>query len=304
MPNPPLYLGIDIGGTNIRGALVNAEGHIHDSIARPLPSDAEGRRQAPMEIATHYRDAAAGIGLAIAGTVSSGVLTWSANLGLKDIDYATELGAYTSGPVAVLNDARAAGLAEASVGAGRGEHSVLSITVGTGIGGAIIIGGRLLEGTGDAGEIGHMVSIPSGPDCTCGRQGCWERFVGGRALSQTAARLYPHASDALGYMIQEAEEKREPALGAIDHATSLFHAGVDNICAVLAPDVIVLGGGVMARRGLIAQRYRASLGSLRWGARTRVDDSVLGDRAGQIGAALAAERAITERRTNRAPMDL
>ncbi len=281
-------LGIDLGATQLRFALVDRNGAVHHTERRALPDDPRARAALPGEIAAAHRGHVVGVGLAVAGTVAGGVLTWSANLGLHDLDLGAELAARSRGPAVVLNDARAAGYAEALVGGGSGASSVLAVTVGTGIGGAVILDGRLVEGTGDAGEIGHQVIDPGGPVCGCGRRGCWETFVGGRALARTAGQHYPGDLDPLARLITRAEAGDPSAGAVVEAAAAHFALGLDNLCAVLAPAVVVLGGGVMARNGLIARRYRAAAQTLRWGARTQVRDSLLGDAAGQIGAALAA----------------
>ncbi len=288
MSDHDAYLGIDLGGTHVRWAVVDRTGGVLSTRSRVLPPDPAARATVPEELAAAHRGRVAGIGLAVAGTVTDGVLTWSANLGLHDVDFAGRLTASGGVPAVVLNDARAAGYAEARVGAGAGAASVLAVTVGTGIGGAIIIDERLIAGTGDAGEIGHLVIDPAGPPCGCGRRGCWETFVGGRALARAAAERYPDAPDPLARLIALAEAGDPTAGAVVDGAATRFALGLDNLCAVLAPAVIVLGGGVMARDGLIARRYRAAAGTLRWGARSAIRDSRLGDTAGQIGAALAA----------------
>lgn len=282
------FLGIDMGGTNIRAAIVDGTGRVIHTENRALGSSQKVKAEAPLLLAEEYADRVAGIGLAVAGTVDDGVLTWSANLNLHGVEYRREINRRTGLPSVVLNDARAAGLAEARVGAGAGAATVLAITVGTGIGGAVIVNGNLLEGTGDAGEIGHMVLDPGGAECTCGRHGCWELMVSGKALARRAKQLYPGAPDPLGVLIIEASNGTAVAREAVESITQDFAMGVDNLSAILAPQVIVLGGGVMARNGLIAERYRSIGPRLRWGRRARIVDSALGDTAGQIGAALAA----------------
>lgn len=283
-----LYLGIDMGGTNIRFALVDTHGHIHSSESRPLALDREARIHGPVEILQEFESQIAGIGVAIAGTFTGGLLDWSANLGLHSVDFGSLLAEHTTKPISLLNDARAAGLAEALVGGGVGAHSVLSVTVGTGIGGALIVDGKLLLGTGDAGEIGHMVVDPTGPDCNCGRNGCWERLVGGRALAEQATLLYPSSADPLSELLQNISDGHESAAAILNRAAQLFALGIDNLCAVLAPDAIVLGGGVMARNGAVARAYRDAIRHTRWGTQSQVRHSALGDTAGQIGAALSA----------------
>ncbi|MGC3954329.1 MAG: ROK family protein [Propionicimonas sp.] len=290
-PSPPV-LGIDMGGTNLRHALVDADGNPFGAASAPLPNDLGERAAAPVRIAARHRDTAAAVGLAVAGTVEDGVLVWSANLGLHDVGFASLLGREFDGPVVVLNDARAAGLAEAVLGAGQALGSVLSITVGTGIGGALILDGRLIEGTGQAGEIGHMVIDPSGPPCNCGRRGCWEQLAGGRALTRAARRLYPGAAEPVAQLVGRAEAGDDAALAELSRAAELFGLGIDNLCATLAPEMIILGGGIMARGGLVSEAYRAAAGATVWGARTRLRDSRLGDAAGYLGAAIAARAAL------------
>lgn len=284
------FLGIDMGGTNIRASILDARGAILQSHTRSLPDGAAGRREAPAVLVREFGGDVDAIGMAVAGTVRAGVLTWSANLDLHDVPYRDLLEDLSGRPVVVLNDARAAGFAEASVGAGAGGRVVLTVTVGTGIGGAIVVGGALLEGTGDAGEIGHMVVSPDGPACSCGRAGCWELFVSGKALARLAASLYPESRDPLEVWLRALEAGEASATAVLGERCRLFGLGLDNLAAVINPDVIVLGGGVMAKDGVVARAYRQAVGDLRWGARTRIVASTLGDSAGQIGAGLAAAR--------------
>jgi glucokinase len=201
----------------------------------------------------------------------------------------------------VVNDARAAGLAEALVGAGRGASTVLSVTVGTGIGGALVADGSLIVGTGFAGEVGHMMMNPSGPPCTCGRNGCWERYVGGRALAARAEAIYPQHPEPLEQLLADATDSSSRAAIVIREAADTFMHGLDNLHAIFAPAIVVLGGGIMARNGLVAREYREAAERTRWGDRAVVRDSQLGDSAGIIGAALASS---TTEPTNPASMDL
>jgi glucokinase len=138
-----------------------------------------------------------------------------------------------------------------------------------------------------------MVIHPDGPACGCGRHGCWETFSSGRALDRAAALVLrgdgrePSARD----LVKAAEHGNQAAAGALSRAASDFALGVNNICAILNPDLIILGGGVFARGGLVSKAYLAAAAQLRWGAATRIARSRLGDRAGLIGAALLARDA-------------
>jgi glucokinase len=285
----PLFLGIDFGGSTLRTAVVDASGGILERTRTLLPEDMAARAAAPLELTARYRGVVAGVGMAVAGTVHAGVLTWSANLGLHDIPYERLLTEASGVPAVLLNDARAAGLAEARWGAGAGRDLALVLTVGTGIGGALVHGGQLVEGTGNAGEVGHMRLADCGVRCGCGREGCWETFAGGRALERQArALLGESVADAASQLAERAQAGDPAAAGVVAAAARYFSRGVDVLCAVLAPDIIVLGGGVMARRGYVADTYHAALSSLRWGTGTRIVHSALGDDAGKLGAAARA----------------
>jgi glucokinase len=190
-------------------------------------------------------------------------------------------------PVRVVNDARAAGYAEARRAivpdSRTGGGTVLVVTVGTGIGGAVVVGGRLLEGSGHAGEIGHMSIDPHGRQCDCGRRGCWERLVGGRALRESLGDRWASVGDLAAC----AERGDENAVAHIAARAEAFGAGLDSLCAVLAPTTVVLGGGIIARGGPIAAAYTAAARDLRW-LRGRLQLSRLGDHAGLMGAGLLA----------------
>jgi glucokinase len=234
--------------------------------------------------------------MAVAGTVRDGVLTWSPNLGLHDVPFARMLREETGVPAVLLNDAKAAGLAEARIGAGIGRSHVLVLTLGTGIGGALIHDGRLVQGTGDAGEVGHMRLWEDGVPCGCGRVGCWETRIGGRALERAAIELLGPGEDApVATMQSLAGPGHDGARRIIESAARDFGRGGDALCAVLAPEVIVIGGGMAARRDLVVTSYLGQISAGRWSGRAEVTLSSLGDDAGQLGAALHAVDLITSK---------
>lgn len=292
-------IGIDLGATHVRAAIVDAAGTIIAATRLRLPPDPVTRRQAATDITvglirSNPEHQVAAVGLAVAGTVAGGVLTWSANLGLARIDYRSELQEATGRPAVVINDARAAALAEAHHGAGVGAATMVMVTVGTGIGGGLVIGGRLHVGTGDAGEIGHLLIDPRGPRCRCGHCGCWEQMAGGLALDAAAAAhlaacraATAGGQPAAASLAEAAGRGDKVAADIIGRHADLFARGLDSLCAVLAPDLLVLGGGIIARRGPIRDAYLSAARKLRWHAGdTRT--AVLGDNAGMIGAAYAA----------------
>jgi glucokinase len=291
-------IGIDLGATHIRAGLLDPDGHLTRKLRRTLPPDPSTRRRAPAQVLAEYPDIDVdAVGLAVAGTVTDGVLTWSANLGLADVDFAAEMPGQR---VTVLNDARAAALAEARLGAGAHAPTVLMVTVGTGLGGALVRDGRLELGTGHAGEVGHLRLDADGPPCACGNHGCWEQLAGGVALNRTGAALAsrhrgpgdPADGTAGAAFLARAAAAGEPeAVAALRWHARQFARGLDSLCGVLAPHVLVLGGGLIARRGPVHDEYVAAADGLRW-HRGRTRTAVLGDDAGALGAALAANTAV------------
>lgn len=303
---PAVAIGIDLGATHLRAALIEENGSVTSAIRRVLPNDRQSRRHAAIDAAVnlikgHPRRRIDAVGLAVAGTVRDGSLTWSANLGLDGIDFGGELRAATGLPAAVVNGAHAAALAEARIGAGICADTMVMVTVGSGIGGGIVLHGRLHTGAGHAGEIGHLLLDPLGPLCRCGQRGCWERMAGGLALGTAAL----HAADADPQsLIAAVDEDHQPDAASLAQAASngdrtasdvirwhahLFARGLDSLCAVLAPDLLVLGGGIIARPGPLRDAYRAAADNLRWHHGT-VTTGMLGDNAGMIGAAMAARQ--------------
>lgn len=291
----PATIGMDLGGTHLRAALVDRRGTATALVRRVLPKDLVGRRNAVAaladEILAEHNDRVIdGIGLAVAGTVSDGVLVWSANLGLNGIDFRSELQAATGHRTVVLNDARAAALAEAHSGAAVGAASVLMVTVGTGIGGGIVTDGRLYTGTGHAGEIGHLPLEAQGPLCRCGIHGCWEQLAGGRALDASAVAT--GRPDAAG-LADAAARGDQVAADIIRTHASFFARGLDGLCAVLAPQLLILGGGIIARSGPVATAYLAAARKLHW-HQGETREAALGDHAGLIGAALALQHEVAD----------
>lgn len=292
------FLGIDLGGSTVRASLVDASGTILEQVRALLPDSPGLRQQAVLSLARNYRGTVTAAGMAVAGTVREGVLNWSPNLDLHDVPFARLLREETGVPAVLLNDARAAGLAEARIGAGVGRSLVLVLTLGTGIGGALIYDGRLVEGTGDAGEVGHMRLWDSGVRCGCGRTGCWETRVGGRALERAAIELLGSGEDSPVATLESlAGRGHDGARRVIESAARDFGRGVDALCAVLAPDAIIIGGGMTARGGLVATSYLQQISAGRWGGQAEVIRSSLGDDAGQLGAALHAADYLLSKRS-------
>ena len=187
------YLGVDLGGTNIKAALVDADGAIIKEASTPtkLPRPAEAVCDDIAALCNQLAQGqlVAGIGVGCPGTVDGGLVRYSNNLDWHDFAMGDYLRARTGLPVALANDANAAALGEALAGCAKGAESAVIITLGTGVGGGVVPGGKMLTGyTGAAAEPGHMVILdtPDAPRCTCGRPGCLESLASATALIRMA----------------------------------------------------------------------------------------------------------------------
>jgi glucokinase len=184
----------------------------------------------------------------------------------------------------MVNDARAFTLAEGTVGAGAGARVMLGITLGTGIGGGVMIDGRLHMGAfGTAGEFGHQTVMPDGPVCGCGNQGCLEAVARGSAIAQKVGVRNAEAAYAL------ASEGNAGAIEAIAEASFYMAIGVSNAVALLGLDTVVLGGGIMSAGDLVLDPLRDALAkrvTLVPVDQVRIVRAALGGKAGAIGAAL------------------
>jgi glucokinase len=306
-------VGVDIGGTKVLavrlgpGATVEAE----VKVATPQRGDEVVERIAEVVGAVAGPGPTpAAIGVGIPGLVdASGVLRFSPHLpGLVGVPLAERLVSGTPGArVWVGNDATAAGWAEHLVGSGRGHDDQLMITIGTGIGGGIIAGGRLIEGRHRfAGEPGHMVIDPHGPLCPCGQRGCWERFASGSGLGQLGreaaiagqadevARLAGGDPEAVrGEHVTTAAAHGDPEARAIMARFGWWLAlGLANLTTLLDPGVIVIGGGVIDAGEVLLGPTRAAFADLVEAGQELRDVAILpaalGPRAGAIGAGMLA----------------
>ena len=197
------YLGVDLGGTNIKAALVSENGEIIKEAATPtnLPRTAQEVCDdiAALCLQLSAGEAVVGIGVGCPGTVCDGVVLYSNNLDWHDFAMADYLQAKTGLPVCLGNDANVAALGETLAGCAKGAQSAVILTLGTGVGAGVVLGGKLLTGyTGAAAEAGHMViaDTPDAPLCTCGRRGCLESLASATALirmTRAARRTHPES---------------------------------------------------------------------------------------------------------------
>ena len=188
-----MYIGIDVGGTNLKAGLVDEAGHILVTEKTPLGTfpGAEGFAQKLAELAAAVmkkggaaREEVSYVGIGIPGAVADGVILYTANIPMEHVPIEALFRQHLDLPVLLGNDADCAAVGEWVCGAGRGTRDFLVLTLGTGIGGGLILGGRLYAGQGAGGEVGHMVVEKDGAPCNCGRRGCWEQYSSASALKR------------------------------------------------------------------------------------------------------------------------
>ena len=308
----PLAVGVDIGGTKVAAAVVDAAGRVlrHEQRRTPATSP-DSIRDVVVDLVgelsrTHRVEA---VGVGAAGWIDAGrsVVRYAPNLAWRDEPLQDLLSAALDLPVVVENDANAAAWAEFRFGAARqATESMVLLTVGTGIGGGIVVGGELVRGAhGMAGEIGHTRVVPDGLPCGCGRQGCLEQYASGTALvrlAREAVAQQPEPSGVLvelaggdparidGPMVTRAARAGDAAARyAFDQVGHWLGAGLADVVAVLDPELLVLGGGVMAAGELllapVREAYRQALARRGQFPVAPVTAASLGPLAGVIGAA-------------------
>ncbi len=310
-------VGIDLGATKCLGVALDEGGSVVAEHRLATPEGAEAIVDTIVSVATAL-GAPASVGVGAPGLVDvDGVLRFAPNLpGVVDVPLRALIEDRLPGSnVRIENDASAAAWAECRVGAASGAGHALMATLGTGIGGGIIAGGGLLRGaSGFAGEIGHMVVDPNGPPCPCGKQGCWERLASGTGLGRLAreaavaeprSRLVElaggDADDVRGeHVTWAAAEGDSHACAVMERFAWWVALGLANLTAILDPERIVLGGGLVASGEVLLAPVRKAFAGLVEGGEHRpavpIVAASLGEQAGAIGAALLArqERATVE----------
>lgn len=265
-----LYAVCDLGGTTTRIALIDERGVIKLDASQPTPrKSSTSIIDGVVELTEELLAAAGkgksnldGFGIGVAGLVDfkTGTVVFAPNLPLRNTPLKKILAKRFGTRVVVDNDAAAATLGEAKFGAGRGVKNFIMLTIGTGIGGGIVIDGVLYRGTsGSAGELGHMVITAEGPGCECGGQGCLEAVASGRAIAARARAAVKKAGrgkivdlaagdlkNITGEVVaQAARAGDKTAVGVLEETGRLIGAGLVSIVNAFNPDMIALGGGVM-----------------------------------------------------------
>ena len=284
MKRDELYIGVDVGGTNVRAAVVDPEGHILGQEKHRLQSREPPQVAEAVVRAAKTACGAAGLpfselkamGVGVAGMVQrgTGLVLNAPNLGWRDVPFAKLLAARAPKlPLWIANDLSVAAWGERAAGAGRGVDDLIVVLVGSGVGAGIILGGKLHEGaSGVAGELGHILVHPGGRTCGCGKRGCLEAYAGGHNLAAWARddlriglaaaraaqkplavgkKLLDQAGGDLekitaAAMERAAHEGCELSRRLLDEAGRLLGVALANLVTVLNPARLLLGGGVLA----------------------------------------------------------
>jgi glucokinase len=294
--------GFDLGGTQLKYGLIDAEGRILYKDKAPTPRSIEGFIRLVGEIwrSLKARSAepilAAGFGIPGIYDLRSRKILQSPNYpGLDEFDLQPALARVIDAPLRVDNDANMAAYGEYAYGAGRGGSSLVLLTVGTGIGGGIILGGRLWQGgCGYAGEVGHIIVHPDGEMCNCGLQGCLEAEASATAIVRHYLRAAGSREPLTAEEIYHRAKSGDAAAGeAFGRAGFYLGIGLGILINLLNPEKILLGGGVMTTGELLLEpavaearnrSYKASF------ACCAIERASLGNDAGMIGSAAWALR--------------
>ncbi|MFL6023776.1 MAG: ROK family glucokinase [Marmoricola sp.] len=306
-----LTVGIDIGGTKIAGGVVDESGHVVAETRRDSPADhVDAITEAVVDIVEEFRreHQIVAVGVAAAGFLDRerDTVMFAPNLAWRDAPLRSLVKKRVQLPTVLENDANAAAWAEYRFGAGRDARTLALVASGTGIGGGLVIDGRLfLGGFGVGAEFGHMRVVPNGRRCNCGLNGCWEAYGSGTGLTARARELVTENAagapvlvelsggdiEAIdGRMVTEAAERGDPAAKqCFVELARWLGEGMASLSAVLDPDVFVVGGGVAESPELDLKLVIEAFGPAESGAGHRPTPAIrlaeLGNSAGLIGAA-------------------
>jgi glucokinase len=306
-----LTIGVDVGGTKIAAGVVNEAGRILARVRRDTPpgdgpATVDTIAAVITELATEHEVGGAGLGAAGFIDAARSTVLFAPNLPWRKEPLRAEVEQRTGIPVVVENDANAAAWGEAMFGAGNGQAHTVMVTIGTGLGGGVVVNGQLLRGAfGVAAEIGHINIVPDGRPCGCGNHGCWEQYASGTALvrevRELAGRDPGRAAGLLasgdgtpegikGPQVTAAAREGDPlAIEALATLGEWLGRGMADLAAILDPRLFILGGGVSEAGNLIAAPARASFAAHLTAGEHRPKAEIrlaqLGQDAGLIGAA-------------------
>ncbi|MYQ43086.1 ROK family protein [Streptomyces sp. SID4921] len=296
-------IALDVGGTGMKAALVGADGTLlhearratgrergADAVVETILGFAEDLHAYGEE---HLGEGAVAAGVAVPGIVDAerGIAVYAANLGWRDVPLRKLLGERLGGiPVALGHDVRTGGLAEGRIGAGRGADRFLFVPLGTGIAGAIGIAGTIEAGAhGYAGEIGHIVVRPDGPDCGCGQRGCLETLASAAAVSRAWAAASGDPDADAADCAQAVATGDPAALRVWQDAVDALAAGLVTALTLLDPRTLIIGGGLAEAGETLFTPLRAAVEErVTFQKLPHIVPAALGDTAGCLGAGLLA----------------
>ena len=312
-----LAIGVDIGGTKVSAGVVDGAGRIIDRERRATPGhdivETEGIiAEVVQDLAARHEVVAVGVGAAGWIANDRATVLFSPHLAWRDEPLRSGLADRIDLPLIIENDANAAAWGEYRFGAAQDEGVVVCVTLGTGIGGGLVIDGTVYRGAnGVACEYGHMTLVPEGRLCACGNRGCWEMYASGRALARDARELVSESpmaaarmlelagsvQDLEGPVVTRAAAEGDPAASSICTTMGRWLGrGLANLAAVLDPSVFVIGGGVSEAGELLLRPAREEFAHTLTGRGFRpvapVAMAALGPDAGLIGAADLAREAL------------
>jgi glucokinase len=302
--SPQRAIGVDVGGTKILAGVVDREGRVERREERPTPLDSQEELLAALDVVVGHllTDEVAAVGFGIPSTIDqrTGRAVQSVHIPLAGVDFRDRMADQFAIPVGIDNDANAAAIAEWRLGAGRGASHVVVLTLGTGIGGGLILEGKPYRGAVGAGaELGHIVLEYGGPECGpgCSGHGHFEAVASGSAAKRLAVRRFGPGADGRRLVA----EARAGDQGAHDDLTELgrrLGAGIASLVNIFDPELVILGGGFAEAEDLIFEPARQTLAveALPPGRDlVRIVPAQLGPEAGMIGAALVGFEALDAR---------
>jgi glucokinase len=296
-------IALDVGGTGMKAALVGVDGTLLHEARRPT-----GRERGPDAVVEsilrfaaelraygqeHLGQSALAAGVAVPGIVDAddGIAVYAANLGWRDVPLRALVADRIGGvPVALGHDVRTGGLAEGRIGAGKGADRFLFVPLGTGIAGAIGIAGRIEAGAhGYAGEIGHIVVRPDGPDCGCGQRGCLETLASAAAVTRAWAEASGDPDADAADCAKAVESGDQRAVRVWHDAVDALAAGLVTALTLLDPRTLIIGGGLAEAGETLFTPLRAAVEErVTFQKLPAIVPAALGDTAGCLGAGLLA----------------
>ncbi|WP_154674236.1 ROK family protein [Nakamurella lactea] len=305
-------VGIDIGGTSVRAAVIDANGAIVNRAREMTPASAAATEDLLVDLVRHLQAThpISGVGLAVAGFISTDRqrVMFAPHLAWRDAQVPAILSARLDLPVVMDHDVNSAVWAEYHLGAAAGSPVALLIALGTGIGAGLVVDGQIYRGAhGVAPELGHLTVVPGGRSCPCGKRGCWERYCSGTALAATGVDRWREAgreipdeladSEVTGTVVARTAAEGDPqALAAVDELGHWLGIGMGLAADVLDPEVIVIGGGVSDAAPLYLPRALDTMRQTITGGvhrpHPRIEVARYGDRSAVIGAGLLAQHAL------------